>query len=457
MNTKKKMILAIAMLSYFLTALNNSIIITGITKIAEEFSASQREMSWVQNAYLLAFGGFILLGGRLSDIYGRRRVLNLSLILLGLSAALAGWAPNVAVLIGARAAEGVGAAVLAPVSLALLMDTFEGKERVRAISWYSSVSGLGSCIGLVLGGFFAMMLTWRIGFYLDLPLTGLMLFLSMRALSKGKSVPSVPDIKGTLLSVTGISAFVYAINGAEDKMPWFLAAALLLWLFVKTEKKAAMPVLPLILFQNRIRRKAYAARTAFACATFGFWFFISEYLQLVLHETPLTASFAFLPMTLSTFMAAVAVPGLTQSLGEKKVLLLGTLCLMGGFGGSMLLGEESTFLGTILPVMLLMGLGQGLAMSPMTNLGIFGAGSSFAGAASGMVNASHQIGGSIGLSLMVFLTEDMESHLMIFHYAMAAGILFIAAMLAVSLSFPANLHDAEKREDTSGGIEDDHC
>lgn len=446
MNGQKKMVLAIALLSYFLTALNNSIIITGLTKIAQDLSASQIAMSWVQNAYLLAFGGCILLGGRLGDIFGRRRVLNLALFLLGIAAALAGWSPAASVLIAARALEGVAAAVLAPTALALLVDYFEGRERVRAIAWYSSVSGLGSCIGLVLGGALASFYSWRWGFYLDLPIAFLMIALSRASLSKACRIPGAFDYKGTVLSAAGIFSLVYALNGAAFPWPWALLGAALLAGFLYVERSAAVPVMPLVLFASPIRVTAYAARMLFTCAMFGYWFFISEYMQIVLGWSPLAASFAFLPMTAATFLAAVAVPRLTLAHGERAVLLFGAAQILLGFFWLTFAGEESTYVTAVLAPMVLLGAGQGFAMSPLTNLGIFQTPEGTAGAASGLVNAAHQIGGSVGLSFMVAMTAHGGSMMVMFREAMVIGGIFTAAMLALSFRFPKSLAGVQKKK-----------
>lgn len=446
MNRQKKIVLAIALLSYFLTALNNSIIITGLTKIAGDLSASQTAMSWVQNAYLLAFGGCILLGGRLGDIFGRRRVLNLALFLLGIAAALAGWSPAPGVLILARALEGIAAAVLAPTALALLVDYFEGRERVKAIAWYSSVSGLGSCIGLVLGGALASFYSWRWGFYLDLPIAFLMIALARAALPAGRRLPGAFDYKGTVLSAAGIFSLVYAINGAARPWPWAAEGAALLAVFLYTERRAAVPVMPLVLFTSSIRVTAYAARMLFTCAMFGYWFFISEYLQIVLSWSPLAASFAFLPMTAAMFLAAVAVPRLTFAYGERAVLLFGAAQILLGFFWLTFAGEDSAYVMAVLAPMVLLGAGQGFAMSPMTNLGIFEAPEGTAGAASGLVNAAHQIGGSVGLSFMVAMTAEAGTMMAAFREAMVIGGAFTAAMLVLSLLFPKSLAGVREKE-----------
>ena len=427
------------LLSYFVTAMDSSIVITGLVKIKDELNLSQSALSWIQNAYVLSFGGFILLGGRLSDVFGRKRILNLSLLFFGLGSALAGAAESDVVMILARLIQGVGASILAPTSLALIMDTFAGKERTKAVAWYSSISGLGSSIGLVLGGFLASFLSWRIGFYINIPLTLLMLVLSLKILSYDQMERRMFDFLGTVLSVPGIFSFVYAINGAENPVIWLILSFVLLVVFLWVEKRSQTPLMPLVLFKSKIRSAAYLARTFYMCAMLGFWFYISEYLQGVLSFTPILTGVAFFPITISLFLAAVMVPRMVDRMGNKCVLFIGILFLFIGFIWTLQLDENSGYLTNAIFPMILLGFGQGFSMSPMTNLGIYAAAQENAGAASGLVNVAHQIGGSIGLSIMVAVSGGTTMLVIEFHRAMIVGLVFIVLMALVSLIFPQKL------------------
>ena len=427
------------LLSYFVTAMDSSIVITGLVKIKDELNLSQSALSWIQNAYVLSFGGFILLGGRLSDVFGRKRILNLSLLFFGLGSALAGAAESDVVMILARLIQGVGASILAPTSLALIMDTFAGKERTKAVAWYSSISGLGSSIGLVLGGFLASFLSWRIGFYINIPLTLLMLVLSLKILSYDQMERRTFDFLGTVLSVPGIFSFVYAINGAENPVIWLILSFVLLVVFLWVEKRSQTPLMPLVLFKSKIRSAAYLARTFYMCAMLGFWFYISEYLQGVLSFTPILTGVAFFPMTISLFLAAVMVPRMVDRMGNKCVLFIGILFLFIGFIWTLQLDENSGYLTNAIFPMILLGFGQGFSMSPMTNLGIYAAAQENAGAASGLVNVAHQIGGSIGLSIMVAISGGTTMLVIEFHRAMIVGLVFIVLMALVSRIFPPKL------------------
>lgn len=434
MNNKKKIILTIVLLSYFVTAIDSSIVFTGLTKISADLNLNVSILSWVQNAYILAFGGFILLGGRLSDVFGRKRILNIALILFGIGSAIAGASTTAFIMISARLVQGIGAAILAPTSLALLIDTFKGEELVKVVAWYSSISGLGSSIGLILGGFLAGFTSWRDGFYINVPLTLFMLFLSITTLQYKKAEQSKFDILGIILSIAGIFSFVYAINGAANFSIWLLISVILLIGFVIVESKTSIPIMPLQLFQSKTRTCAYIARTLYMCAMLGFWFFISECLQNTFHFSPILTGVAFFPMTISMFIAAIIVPHLVNSLGNRKVLLIGVVFLLFGFILMLPINELSTYFSDIVLPLILLGFGQGFSMSPLTNLGIYNTKEEFSGAASGLVNVAHQVGGSVGLSIMVAFSKN-SSAISRFHTAMIIGLIFVIVMALVSFTF----------------------
>lgn len=431
MTTQKKLVLFIVMLSYLVTAIDCSVIFTGETNIAKDLHLTQSALSWVQNVYVLAYGGFMLLGGRLSDAFGRKKILNISLILFCVGSFLAGIADSTIIMVVARFIQGIGAAILAPTSLALLMDYFKDKERVTAIAWYSSVSGLGMCIGLILGGTCAGFFSWRYGFFINVPLTLLMLAISLRILHKSQIKKTAFDVKGTLFSIIGVFSFVYSINGATSPWLWLFIAFVCLFVFVKIEKKTLSPILPLSLFCKGFRSRAYISRVLFAGAMMGFYFFISEYLQEVYHFTPLQVGFAFFPLTVFTFVGAMIVPKMVIKYNNKKVLFIGLMLLLLGFAGSIFFRSNVYWIDIALP-MVLIGIGQGLATSPMTNLGIKDTQNKIAGAASGLVNASHQIGCSIGLSIMVVFSSNSSSIFDKYHISMIVGFFLILSAFCIS-------------------------
>lgn len=436
MDNNKRYVLILVLMSYFITALDGSIVITGLTKIAADLRLSQVALSWIQNAYVLAWGGFMLLGGKLSDTFGRKPIMIIALLLFGIGSLFAGIADSALLMIPSRFIQGLASAIMAPTSLALIMDYFDGKERIKAVAWYSSISGLGMCVGLVVGGALAAFGSWRIGFLINVPLTAYMIFISSRYLkaSHKNAAHKKFDIAGTVLSVAGIFTFIYAINGADNWLWWMVVAIALATVFIKLESHCETPILPLRIFGNQSRNSAYIARLLFTCAMMGFHFFVSEYLQQVKLFTPLQTGIAYFPLTISTFIGALEVPKFVGKYGNRRVLFFGLAMMIVGFLSMLRIDGESSYWAIAIP-MLFIGFGQGLAMSPMTNLGIAGVAGKDAGVASGLVNAAHQIGCSLGLSVMVAATGNAAGFANAFHLAMIIGVAFITASF-ISIFMP---------------------
>lgn len=372
MDYRKKVILFIALLSYFVNAMDGSVVVTGLTRIAHDLQLSQSGLSWIQSGYMLTFGGCMLLGGRLGDSKGRKSVLLAALFIFCVSSIVAGAAMSGPVMIGARLWQGVGAALLAPTSLALLMDIFHGQERMRAVAWYTSVSGLGTSIGLVLGGFIADYASWRLGFFINVPITILMMVLTMQVVTNDGASHKSFDYVGTLLSIGGFIALVYGINGSTEPLRWLVLAFVLLS--------------------------------------------------------------AFVPMTFCSFLAAITLPVLLRRFGNFKIFFLAGLCLLVGFLWFLPQNMHGAYVNIYLGPLMLLGFGQGFIMSPLTNLGIRDTSGDMAGAASGVVNVAHQLGGAIGLSIMVAANETMPNIIDKFHRSLEISVLFIVVMLVLGIA-----------------------
>lgn len=372
MDYRKKVILFIALLSYFVNAMDDSVVVTGLTRIAHDLQLSQSGLSWIQSGYMLTFGGCMLLGGRLGDSKGRKSVLLAALFIFCVSSIVAGAAMSGPVMIGARLWQGVGAALLAPTSLALLMDTFHGQERMRAVAWYTSVSGLGTSIGLVLGGFIADYASWRLGFFINVPITILMMVLTMQVVTNDGASHKSFDYVGTLLSIGGFIALVYGINGSTEPLRWLVLAFVLLS--------------------------------------------------------------AFVPMTFCSFLAAITLPVLLRRFGNFKIFFLAGLCLLVGFLWFLPQNMHGAYVNIYLGPLMLLGFGQGFIMSPLTNLGIRDTSGDMAGAASGVVNVANQLGGAIGLSIMVAANETMPNIIDKFHRSLEISVLFIVVMLVLGIA-----------------------
>ena len=406
-------VLAIIMASYLMIVIDVSIFITGLPQIQSTLGFSHAGLSWVQNAYTLAFGSLLLLGARAGDLLGRRRMFVAGLGLFTLASLAIGVAQNPAWLLTARAVQGVGSAVLAPSTLALLSTHFaEGPERTRALSLYAAAAGIGATLGLVLGGLFADLFSWRAGFFINLPI-GLVLMLAARRyiretpVSRGRF-----DLAGAASSTLGMTALVYGlVRAAEDGWgdPLTQGALALgvaaLAVFVFIESRAAQPVLPLRLFDSRERSGAYAARLLFLGGMVGFWFYSTQFLQGVLGMNPLQAGLAFLPTTLPNFASAMAVPRLSKRFGHGPVLAAGLALSAIGLAWLGQATPQTHYLTGIALPMVLVGLGQGGVLAPLTVSAVAGVAPEDAGAASGLVNVAHQLGGSLGLGLLVVVFE----------------------------------------------------
>lgn len=406
---RKTPILAIVLISYLMIVLDISIVITGLPKIAQELALPTTQLSWVQNAYTLAFGGLLLLGARAGDILGRRRMFMIGMGLFTLASVAIGMAQSGLWILCARAVQGIGSAILAPSTLALLTINFpEGSERTRALGYYGATAGIAASVGLVLGGILADLLSWRVGFFINLPIGLALLFSAYKYLHETERHQGQFDLMGAATSTLGMVALVYGLVRAAA-MGWgdlhtqqaLVAGVLLLVALVLNEWRAPQPIMPLRLFASRERSGAYIARLLFLGAMMGFWFFTTQFMQIVLGYSPIEAGLAFLPTTIPNFIAAMMVARLSRKLGNGRLLALGlTAALIGMAWLSMVSTSSSYLLGVALP-MVLIGIGQGAALSPLTVAGVAGVASKDAGAASGVVNVAHQLGGSLGLSILV--------------------------------------------------------
>ncbi|MGA2122103.1 MAG: MFS transporter [Methanoregula sp.] len=402
-------VLTIILASYLMIVLDIAITITALPVIHTSLGFSDTTLSWVQNAYTLAFGGLLLLGARSGDILGRGRMFILGVGLFTFASLAVGLAPSAMWLVGARGLQGVGAAILAPSTLALLTANFpEGTERTRAVAYYGAVAGVGASLGLVLGGVLTTWLSWRVAFFINVPIGIAMMLAAQHYLVESELRPGRFDLTGAISSTVGMTALVYGIVnsatagwGDPITVTALAASALLLAFFVFNEWRAEQPIMPLRLFASRERTGAYAARILFLGAMLGFWFFITQFLQGVYHFSPLEAGLAFFPMTVANFVVAVVVPQLTKRFGNGRLLAGGLLVtLIGMFWLSRLTADTSYVTGIALP-MVLIGIGQGASLGPLTASGIAGATKEDAGAASGLVNVAHQLGGSLGLGILV--------------------------------------------------------
>jgi EmrB/QacA subfamily drug resistance transporter len=452
---ERNWVLAVVLTSYLMIVLDISIVITGLPNIQQGLGFSPIALSWVQNAYLLCFGGFLLLGARAGDLLGRKRMLLTGLALFTTASLAVGLAQTSAWLISARAVQGIGAAIIAPSVLALISTTFpEGGERTRALAYYSMVAGAGSGLGLVLGGYFAEQISWRVGFLINVPIGIVLIACAVKAVRESELRTGDMDLSGALTSTLGMICLVFGIVHAADSgwaAPQTLASVgsglILLAIFVAIEARAGQPIMPLHLFSSRQRSGAYLARMLFLGGMVSFFYFTTQFLQNVLGYTPFEAGLAFLPMSIMTFIAAILVPGFTCRFGNARVLSVALALTAIGLLWLSAAGDHAQFTLDIALPMAIVGLGNGLSLGPLTVAGVAGVADHDQGAASGVVNVFHQLGGSLGLGLLVVVFASSNvygltgvsllSHRISMALAGAGVMLSISLIVALLLVLPA--------------------
>lgn len=417
--TKFGMILPIVLISYFLILLNNSLIFTSTVQISQELHMDSLMVSWVSNAYALTFGGFLAFSARLGDIIDRRTVLLSGLIIFGIASLLVALAPDQTFLIAMRALQGIGGALLAPATLALLMDNYTGKMLTKAIAYYGATAGIGASLGLIIGGLITSYSSWRNGFYLDVIVTLILLGLSLHYVhsTKQKRVSSRIDWWGTLASIIGFSSLVYSINGTAFRKSAIVVTIIALISFIMIENKVNDPIMPLVIFKDNQRASALIARFFMLGASMSYFFLMPQALQKVFGISPLMAAVYFLPLTIVQFIVSLFVARLTFKTSNTTVLIGGALIDTFGLALGAYLGVGQGYLiGVALP-MIFIGIGQGLVMSPLTVAGVANISDEIAGAASGAVNTVHQIGGAVGLAIVTAASSSIKDPLAMIDHA----------------------------------------
>ncbi|GAQ63926.1 MFS transporter [Streptomyces scabiei] len=401
-----------------MVVLDATIVNIALPHIQDALKFSTTDLTWVVSAYTLTFGGLLLLGGRAGDILGRRRVFMTGILVFTLASLLGGLAQEPWQLLAARALQGVGGAIASPTSLALITTTFpEGPERNRAFGVFAAVSAGGGAIGLLAGGMLTEWLDWRWVLFVNVPIGVLIAVLAPMYISESERHPGRFDVAGALTSTAGMASLVYGfIRAAEEgwrdslTIGSFTAAAVLLLMFGLIERRAREPITPLKMFTDRNRSGTYVIMLSLAAAMFGMFFFIVLFVQNVLRYTPIEAGLAFLPVT----VAIVTGAGLSQRflpvLGPKPFMMAGSTMVVLGLGWQTMISPDSSYLGGVLGPMVMFGFGMGLNFVTLTLTAVSGVAPHEAGAASGLLNVTQQVGGSLGLSILttVFGTASRD-------------------------------------------------
>ncbi|MGK5639745.1 MFS transporter [Streptomyces sp. URMC 126] len=400
--------LAVIASAQLILVLDNTIMNIALPSIQTDLDISSSNLAWVVNAYALAFGGLMLLGGRAGDLYGRRRVFRFGLAVFTLASLLGGLAPNEATLLGARVLQGVGAAIASPTALSLIATTFpEGKERNRALGVYAAMAGVGSALGLMLGGVLTDYLNWRWVLFVNVPI-GLLVVLGTRFLGEANRDNGRLDVPGAITATAGMVSLVYAITrGGEDgwtdgiTIAFFVAAAVLLGVFLLTQTRVAEPMMPLRLLRDRNRAGSYATMLLVGVGMFSTFYFLTLYMQQILNYSPVKTGFAYLPFTFGMGVSAGFLGAkLVAFVPPRAVVAPGALIGAGGLLWFSTLDASSSYTTHLMPAMFVTSLGLGLCLVPLTLGAVRGVGEHDAGIASGLLDASQQVGGALGLAAL---------------------------------------------------------
>ncbi len=392
----------------FMIMLDNTVVNVALPSIQRDLHASLQALEWTMNAYTLTFAVLMVTGGRLGDIFGRRKLFLFGLAVFGASSLAIGLAPNDAVLVAFRAVQGIGAAFMMPATLSIITQAFPAEQRGTAIGTWAGVSALALAIGPVLGGFLTQDVSWRAIFFINPPIAVAAVAVTLFAAreSRDETVGRGMDFAGIGTLTAGLTALVLALVegnswhwGSARIVGLFVVAAVALAAFVVTEQRAPTPMLDLSLFRSRTSAGANVVAFLVTFAMFAQFFFLTLYMQNVLHYSPLQTGVRFLPATLVIIVMGPLAGRLTDRVGPRPLMALGLVII----GASLLIESQLTVdtgYGLLLPGFILMGLGIGLVMSPMSTAAMNAVDRTKSGAASGVVSMSRMVGGSVGLALM---------------------------------------------------------
>lgn len=401
--------LAIMLGAQLMIILDATVVNIALPHIQAGLHFSATSLSWVLNGYTLTFGGLLLLGGRAGDILGRRRMFIAGIAIFTLASLAGGLAATAGMLLAARAVQGVGGALASPAVLALVVSAFpEGRERARALGIYAGVVTGGSSLGLVLGGLITEWLSWRWVLFINVPIGIVVLAVTPLFVTETRRQPGRFDLVGAITSTAGMALLVYGfIRAASDgwgnhtAVASFAVAIALLAAFLVNESRVCQPITPLRLFADVSRSGSYAARLLLVAGMFGMFFFLTQFLQDVLGFSPLKAGVAFLPMTLALFAVSRTVPRLLPRFGPKPLMIAGMLPVIAGMSWLSQVSPSTDYWTGVFEPMLLFGLGMGVVFVPLTTVSLAGVRPEESGAASSMVNVMQQVGGSLGLAVLV--------------------------------------------------------
>lgn len=460
-NRKRWLALIVLCLGSLMIVLDTTIVNVALPSIREDLGFSEASLAWVVNAYMLTFGGFLLLGGRLGDLFGHRRLFLVGITLFTVASLSCGIAQSQGFLIAARALQGLGGAIVAAVALSLVMNLFtEGAERAKAMGIYGFVNSGGGAIGVLLGGILTNSLDWHWIFLVNLPIGIGVFALSLFLLPKHEALASSRhlDVAGAITVTAAMLLAVYAIvNGntmgwtSEQTLGQLGIALVIFIIFLTIESKIRTPLMPLRLFRLRNLATSNAIGVLWAASMFA-WFFLSAlYLQLILDYTPLQVGLSFLPTNLimATFSVGLSAK-LVMRFGIRRMLTLGLSLITFGLAILIFAPVNGTYALNVFPSMLVLGLGAGMAFNPLLLAAMGDVSPTESGLASGMVNTSFMMGGALGLAILASMAALRTENLLLsgenqltallggYHLAFLIGTIFAstATILGATLLRP---------------------
>ncbi len=400
--------LLVIVLSQFMVGLDATVVNIALPDIRVDLGFSATGLAWVSSAYTLAFGGLLLLGGRVGDIFGRRRVFIAGLVVFGAASLFGGLVNSGEMLLVWRVVQGIGAALAAPNSLALISSNFEdGPEKNKAYGAVAGAYAASLALGLLAGGLLTSQASWRWVMFINVPFALLVLVLAPKYVVEAERHPGKFDLGGTILSAGFMTSLVYGLlhaaesgwDNAETLGPLGMALVLLIAFFA-VESKAEQPLLPLDLFSSRNRAGGYFALVGLVATMAAMNYFVSRYLQDGLDFSPLTAGFAFLPMAVAILGAGAQAAKLLGKTGPKPVILIGAVMIGGGMLWMSLISDSTTYLSGVLGPILLFGAGAGLAMTALSGVILSDASGKSAGSAASVLEVMQWIGFTLGISIL---------------------------------------------------------
>jgi EmrB/QacA subfamily drug resistance transporter len=415
-DTNRWLVLVLVCIAQFMVVLDATITNVALPSIQEDLDFSQSSLQWVINGYTLVFGGFLLLGGRAGDLFGRKRIFLAGVVIFTAASLANGLSQSGGMLIVFRALQGLGAALVSPAALSIITTTFaEGEERAKALGVWAAIAAGGAAFGLLLGGILTDLLAWEWIFFVNVPIGVAAFVLSTRSVpeSVAPDRPDSVDLPGAVSVTAGLMVLVFAIVKAKDygwgsgrTLALGAVAIALLVAFVAIEARAKAPLIRLNIFRSRNISGANAIMVLVMGGMFAFFFLASLYVQQVLGYSPLQAGLAFLPFSVGIIVGAAASQAVARRIPVHLVALLGLALSAGGLELLRGAGVDGSYLGNLLPAIVPMSIGMGMTFLPLTLIATTGVTDSDAGLASGLFNTSQQVGGALGLAILSTLAAD---------------------------------------------------